>query len=461
MTLALPDGLPFSDTFARFLADYEGRYSYWYVPKTRVLDDNNARVIQAIVMVLNNEFAEATWTRNTQDELLVQLRDLELVDPYREGNVADRTALSRIWMKLLKFFGLVWVADDHLVAITEAGIDLITTPEGPESVLAPQVAKLQYPSPHLPAAYRAEFAGILPHLFLLQVLQKVDYVLFEPEYELFVNLAQNQADVERVTQYIQSWRDLTDTQQEALLEVVGGTARFRRVRNSRPYSMAMYSYPRYLTYAPGHGTSAPNHDELDALVADQLASLKLATFDTEEEWIAYLGDPEQRPTWYTWLTTEVTRAESQAAATELVIEHADQLSEDEQIVVEIRRREKAVEDFFSANLSMLEAGLTLVDDGRQFITPIGRIDLLCVDAAGQYVVVEIKWDEAADGVFGQILRYIGWVHRNMPNGQGNVRGIILAGGFAEKARYSRIGLLKPDYREFLAFKEHGLNVADA
>ncbi|HEX40513.1 MAG TPA: DUF91 domain-containing protein, partial [Phycisphaerales bacterium] len=96
----------------------------------------------------------------------------------------------------------------------------------------------------------------------------------------------------------------------------------------------------------------------------------------------------------------------------------------------------------------------------QFSTPIGRIDLLCIAKKGEYVVVEIKADEAQDSVFGQILRYIGWVHRNVKGGRDNVRGIILASEFPESARYSRIGLMKPNYKEFLQFKKHGLNVQD-
>lgn len=76
------------------------------------------------------------------------------------------------------------------------------------------------------------------------------------------------------------------------------------------------------------------------------------------------------------------------------------------------------------------------------------------------MVVEVKADEATDSVFGQVLRYIGWVHRNLKGGENNVRGIILASKFPDKARYSRIGLLKEDYRSFLRFKEHGLDVSD-
>lgn len=89
------------------------------------------------------------------------------------------------------------------------------------------------------------------------------------------------------------------------------------------------------------------------------------------------------------------------------------------------------------------------------------MDLLCKDSRGQYVVVEVKAGEAEDSVFGQILRYIGWVHTNLKGGRNNVRGIILAGQFSEKARYSRIGLLRDDSKAFVKFKEHGFALSDS
>ena len=134
------------------------------------------------------------------------------------------------------------------------------------------------------------------------------------------------------------------------------------------------------------------------------------------------------------------------------------LTKEEAEVVERKQIEKDIETFYVTNLGQLEKGLKLVDSGRQYSTPIGRIDLLCLSELGEYVVVEIKAQEARDSVFGQILRYIGWVHRNIPDAAGNVRGIILAGLFPESARYSRIGLLKGNYKQFIQFKRHGLDI---
>jgi RecB family endonuclease NucS len=82
--------------------------------------------------------------------------------------------------------------------------------------------------------------------------------------------------------------------------------------------------------------------------------------------------------------------------------------------------EKIVEDVVVHKIPEIEKGLTLV--GRQVPTPVGRIDLLCKDATGANVVIEIKKAQGTDQVLGQILRYMGWLKENKDE---NVRGIII------------------------------------
>ena len=62
----------------------------------------------------------------------------------------------------------------------------------PRALIEAQVAKLQFPNPQNLRKAQSAFDGVLPHLFILQVLRQVDYRLSRDEYELFVNLAQAQ-----------------------------------------------------------------------------------------------------------------------------------------------------------------------------------------------------------------------------------------------------------------------------
>jgi hypothetical protein len=65
--------------------------------------------------------------------------------------------------------------------------------------------------------------------------------------------------------------------------------------------------------------------------------------------------------------------------------------------------------------------------GRQYDTyEVGRIDLLCKDRNGNFVVVELKKGEASDQVISQLQRYMGWVRQKLAGDNQDVKGLILA-----------------------------------
>ena len=61
---------------------------------------------------------------------------------------------------------------------------------------------------------------------------------------------------------------------------------------------------------------------------------------------------------------------------------------------------------------------------QEFMTDVGRIDILCVDKAKRLVVIELKSGHADDRAVGQIARYMGWVKQNLPEGPDS-RGILV------------------------------------
>lgn len=465
----LPEEFPFRDVFADFLSEYQSCTTYWYVPKNRALNDQNVGAMRGILTIVFEEFLERIWTAETQDDLLERLVEEGILEPYApDSTLADRTALVRIQKKLLETLGLLWVEDNKEIIITDAGLETIIA-DDPHQIIDGQIAKIQYPNPSLTGGYAEDFHGLLPHLFLLQVLQQTHYQVAREEYELFVNLAQQQEDLPRIVRYIHYWRDLSEDEQQVILGMAkavpmpGGEQRTRygRIGRSSPYQRSLYAYPPYLEHYRGDSNLliiCNSPEQIDQLVQERVPVLKVPTFETKEDWFAYMRDPRQQPSWFTFLSLAIEQADTREEADELVEEHKGQLTPDETQRIQRKQIEKGIESFYVENLSLLEEGLQLVPDGRQYSTPIGRIDLLCESQDGEYVIVEIKADDADDSVFGQILRYIGWVHRNIEHAEYNVRGIILAGKFPEAARHSRIGLLKDDYKEFLGFKKHGFHL---
>jgi endonuclease len=77
----------------------------------------------------------------------------------------------------------------------------------------------------------------------------------------------------------------------------------------------------------------------------------------------------------------------------------------------------------------LGAGWTLVR--REHPTPIGPVDLLCRDAAGQYVAVEVKRRGEIDGV-EQLTRYLELLRRDPQLGR--VNGVLAAQQIKPQAR---------------------------
>lgn len=91
--------------------------------------------------------------------------------------------------------------------------------------------------------------------------------------------------------------------------------------------------------------------------------------------------------------------------------------------------EKDVEDHISQILPQMGLKLYIDEEtgrnGRQYTTPMGRIDLLCLDVSSDdFVVIELKKGEAPNETLLQILGYTSWIRQNMAHGK-DVRGIIL------------------------------------
>jgi len=92
--------------------------------------------------------------------------------------------------------------------------------------------------------------------------------------------------------------------------------------------------------------------------------------------------------------------------------------------------ESDLKNFLAKNLGLLEPGLRLYEDegitGVEF--PVGRrfVDILAVDANGDYVVVELKVSRGYDRVVGQLLGYMAWIEKNQADPSQEVRGFIVA-----------------------------------
>lgn len=115
----------------------------------------------------------------------------------------------------------------------------------------------------------------------------------------------------------------------------------------------------------------------------------------------------------------------------------DEVEREEEIRLEASEfaYEKDLQNYLSKNLALLEAGLTLYEDegiiGLEFPAGGRYIDILAVDANRDLVVVELKVSRGYDRVVGQVMRYVGWIKKNLAEENQNVRGVIVAREISE------------------------------
>ena len=98
--------------------------------------------------------------------------------------------------------------------------------------------------------------------------------------------------------------------------------------------------------------------------------------------------------------------------------------------------ERDLQAYFASRLSELEPGLQLVNNGIEYVTDAGRIDLLAKDASDHLVVVELKAGKAKDAALGQLLGYMGCLSAAGTN----VRGLLVASSFDPRVVFAASGL---------------------
>lgn len=147
-----------------------------------------------------------------------------------------------------------------------------------------------------------------------------------------------------------------------------------------------------------------------------------------------LYDPEKHGLW------AIVEKNGKLSVEQVGLEETEEEIDREALPAAIFSLESHLRDFLSKNLETIEMGLRLFEDengrdGVEYPTEVGPIDILAIDSKENFVVFELKVSRGADKACGQLLRYMGWVRRNLAKGK-EVRGVILAEHIDDKLKYA-------------------------
>lgn len=137
------------------------------------------------------------------------------------------------------------------------------------------------------------------------------------------------------------------------------------------------------------------------------------------------------------LRDRVNKLDNQNGDNSIAVDEVDEtVTEEARTNLDIKRQqfssEKLLEDELTARI---ESGVNVFGlnlkiykrkgrYGRQYIIPIGRLDLLCEDSDGNLYIIELKKDSGYDDAYKQTAEYLGWVENDKISEGKKVYGII-------------------------------------
>lgn len=425
----------------RFPASYARDLDYWYFPKGLAVSSESIRPRLEALVPLNGK----PW-RDVQPDFVRSLNEAQISNAKSEWE-GGGAPLGRMLLQALRIVGLAWVNPAGRVEITEAGQNFLRGDDA-DDVLSNQLERYQFWNPTIQRNVH-KLIKVQPAPFLAEVMRTLSpSAISAREYELFVARARSYDDLDSVIEQIEDFRNLTEDQRAEIYRrcgeyMIGGKGRsslINTVALNRPYAFSALTLSK-LFERDGTGIKfrAGALRKYRDLLNDYHTNHTFIEFETDEEWMAYFGDPSARPTKGLALDYYMSKSDIESA---IALKRREGVSGHElRQFRDMMLSEAKIEDYLEVNLDYLGdvTGLELELVGRQYQTSVTRIDLLTRDKkTGDYLVVELKKGRSADKVYGQCSRYMGWVRNNLAEPDGvKVHGAIVAREIDDKLKSAR------------------------
>ena len=158
--------------------------------------------------------------------------------------------------------------------------------------------------------------------------------------------------------------------------------------------------------------------------------------------LKYFPTSRWKRTHYAWYKSKIKRGEIPIPGfdPDIPIINSDGTDDDVQESIEASLSlERDLHSYLAKRVNEIENGLVLVENGNEYPTDVGRIDLLAKDKQGNNVVIELKVGKAKDSALGQLLGYMGCIALSSTE-HIQIRGIIVASEFEQRVVYAARGL---------------------
>ena len=368
--------------------------------------------------------------------------------------IGQFSANSRNFINIYQRLGLAWIEENHLVTITSVGKLLIENSSDYRPLLEHQLRKLQFYNPTLQRSRnRYGHIKVFPFNFCLRlIIQLHPHEITKEEFTLFITKAIAMEDVDKCLLWISKFRSISDEEKAAVIKKLSKPQKGRQrplfiealETSSKNLNFLTLCGPWYRdTIGASEGIVLQDVEKAKKILAEDRTA-QFVEFESKASWLCQYGDISRQFDIEAALDY-YARIGKFDKAKELTKKAAD--IEEAKRKLQQRFLEKHVENFYRDNLDLIEPGIKLYGKGKrigqQFETPDGGIiDLLTIDSAGKFLVIEFKRNKTSDEAMGQVLRYMGWVRKHLSPTK-TVRSYIVALEFDKYITYALYGMQHP------------------
>lgn len=403
--------------WTNFVSDYRSDKRFQYFPHAHVGVETFPEAIRIF-----GGFGGKLWR---ETEVMKALRDAKVTGGDGAGGRMIRKAAENL--------GLLWFQDSKLW-LTPTG-QAIADGASPEPIIERLLWRYQLSNPINEGAIGFK---IHPHHALIELLASVGDSITRDEFILFVGRIRSREEIPECIGLISEWRQLTNTEQDAVIGALG--AEFGRRATDASYVLGFHACASYLErFTDGRGRKGIKFGGKGRTRAMNLLATNrkspIIDFASKSDCLAFYGDTEQAADQtgnldYLLDTSQYEKAVEVFKTLPAQLRRGMTPKQFEEAVF----LEKDLEDYLVDKLHLIEPGLVL--EKRQRGTEIGTIDILAKSKEGDLVVIELKKVRASDKVFGQLCRYMGCIMKHDAAAGQKTRGYIVGSDIDSKLVYA-------------------------